>query len=798
MAATPVQHVTDLPDLSPHHETELAHQEDWKRGAPTDKSENAQESDSPLEPLLAPEAVQHAVSSCTEQPEALSETASSSVYALHLEAAAAHTPANFALPAVEAVLAQAVEADTAADSNQLAAETPSNAAQYDDRPHSSISKQSSNAFAAPAVHLQSAEETPEEGAPTPAAAAAHMAPAAAATDLAVTCEAARVKAALTVACELPAGNPSDPSPSTAQVSSATDISARDGVLAGSELLQEETPLASSDAPGSSAAVNTAEAVALQRYSSDEADQVLAQKMLQTDAAPGLLPLSTGEDPEFSRRAVPDLLDVTEPSQVPAALSDSEAMAAESTANPSQPTQALYQLWSLPLETPSQLPSQLSSSQTGAPLDRSVSESSLISDVESESLGTPVKPKRRSLLSRLRPGKGAKRGSDLGRTASDPTLLTRQSSAELEKTKSPTKRMSLMGLLHRGSSGSASAAVVKAAVVASSSGPAPATAAGASIDLVGSMASAVEREQSGFELQAVPDARPLLESIISSGSSPALDQGLQLQSALASPRGRGGTAPSQGTAVQPDLTLGRAVSDSSLLLRLPSGMHSIPTTPRRKSLLGRMSRGRRSNSIVPEPVTGPMPGQLEAAQGMPLQEVPLAEQPFDEVPFAEQPFAEQPFVEQPLAEQPSDEQPSAEQAFPEQPFAEQHLAEQPPAAEQPSAMAFSPGVAQNGQQLCEEESDHSKQSLDAVSLDPQPAEGRQHILGALKGDDSDAGVTLRAVPSGVKGIAGEPREPELSAAHGPVKQPLEPQQPEGHSSFAPAERQDTGSESASSP
>ncbi|KAL0043817.1 hypothetical protein WJX82_006815 [Trebouxia sp. C0006] len=114
-----------------------------------------------------------------------------------------------------------------------------------------------------------------------------------------------------------------------------------------------------------------------------------------------------------------------------------------------------------------------------------------------------------------------------------------------------------------------------------------------------------------------------------------------------------------TKAAPDPVLGRTASDTSLLTgqpsgdqsqgsstspkRRPSGIHSIPTTPQRMSLLGRLSRVRRSNSIVPEPSIAEEAGQMELPQPEQqgsAEQVP-DEQPMNEVPFAEQPFPNEP-------------------------------------------------------------------------------------------------------------------------------------------------------------
>ena len=680
IAETLVQDVQDLPDLCPLDEGDVALQGGRAIGSP---SEHAQEIESAPQPALIATALQQVLTSGAGQSEALPEAASSSVCASQSGKAAGpavHTSADCALPASEEHVACAVEADPADYNDQLAAETPSNAAHYGVEPHVSISKQSSDASSTPAAHLrllQTSEDPPEGVNPT-----------------------------------------LDPSIPTAA----------DCFRAGSDLLQQQICLESVHTPGRPAAIGTAEAVALQRSSSEEADHMLSQTLSQTDAVPSLTPLSTTEHAAVTKQtAAVDLLGDTASPQVAAsdlctnsAPSQSIAMLVKVTANPSQPNQASLQLWSLPLTTPTQLPPPLRSFKTAAPLHRAVSESALLSDFASESLDTPAKPKRRSLLSHLRPSRGSKGGSDLGRTASDPALLMRQSSADPETLKSPTKRLSLSALLRRGSRGNSTTVVIDPAAVASGGSIAAATAAGASTDVVGSLASlsstittaGLDQMQSSSQPQV---AKPRLVRAISSGNSSAQDQGWQPQSAPASPRGRGGTAPPKGNVAQPDLTLDRAVSDPSMLARLSSGRHSISTTPRRMSLLGRLSRGRRSNSIMPEPSSGPMPGQLDPAQEATAEEVPFAEQPFAEQPLAEQPSAQQPPVEQPSVEQPSVKQPTAEQPFveasieqlsAEQAIAKQPLAEQPsveqPLAEQALDVTSLPEGAHTGQQLLEEQ------------------------------------------------------------------------------------------------
>ena len=678
--------VHDLPDLCPNDKGDVAHQGGRGIGTPT---EQTQEVASGPQPALIASALQQVLTSGAGQPEALPKAASSSVRASQSGKAAGPT-ANFsedcALPVSKEEVACAVEADPAVYKDQLAADTPSNAVRYGVAPHFSISKQFSDASSTPAAHLrllQRPEDPPEGCNPTP--------------------------------------DPFIPA-------------AADGIQAGSDVLQQQIRLESDHTSGRPAAVG-GEAMAVQRSSSEGAVHMLVQTLSQTDAVPSFTPLSAAEHAAVMKQtAAVELLDDTAFPQVAASdlgtnstPSHPVAMATEGAASFSQPNQASLQLWSLPLTTPTQLPPQLRSSDTQrlrssetqklrksesqklrssemrTPLQHAVSESALLSDLASESLDTPAKPKRRSLLSRLRPSKGSKGISDMGRTASDPALLMRQPSADLETLKSPTKRLSLSALLRRGSSGNAAAAVIDPVAAAA------ATAAGASTDVVaspGSLSSTVvtaglERRQSSSQLLAAADARPLLVSDISIGAVSAQDQDLQPQSAPASPRGRDGIAPPKGNASQPDLTLDRTVSDPSMLARLSSGRHSTPTTPRRMSLLGRLSRGRRSNSIVPEPSSGPPPGHLESAQEATVEQVPFAEQPFAKQPLAEQPFAQQPSVKQLSAEQPFAEQPFAEQPLAKQPLVEQSSVEQP-LAEQLFAATSLPEGAQSVQQLHKEQ------------------------------------------------------------------------------------------------
>lgn len=679
-----------------------------------------------------------------------------------------------------------MEAGFTADSDQLAAETYSIAAPHDGESHLSISRECPDASPIPAAPLQllqtseePPEESPEDGTPTlttptsaVAASAAFAGPAA--DNLAVANEASGATAVSSATLMEPSDTASNPtflnaaSPSTAQVSTATD-----GTVEGSDVLQQQAPLEVLDIPGSSAAVSAAEAMALQQPSLEAPDQSLPPTVSQTDAAPDLTPLSTAaEEAVVNQTAADDTSnDVASPEAAVSDLSAATSTGAVAREGSSQATQPSLKLWPLPLDTQLSEPSKLNSSGTGPNLDRAVSESALLSDLESQSLDTQgTTPKRRSLLSRLRPGKGSKGGSALGRTASNPTLLSRQSSADTEKLKSPTKRLSLSALLRRGSSGRADAAVVEPATVASGGDAEAATAAGASTDVVGTLGSpsaaaataVLEASQSFSQPQAVANPRPLLTSAITSGPSSAQDQGLMPQSAPASPRGRPGTAPPQGDMAQPELALGRAVSDPSLLVRLPSGMYSVPTTPRRMSLLGRLSRGRRSNSIMPEPSPAPLPGQLQPVQEATLLEVPFAEQPFAEQPSAEQPRAEQPSAEQPLAKQPSAGQPLAEQPLAEQPFAEQPSAEQPFAkellAEQPSALQ------PLAEQPCAEQPSDEQPSAETPYL-------KQPLVEQLPVEQPSAKQPLAEQPLAEQPLAEQPLDEQTLTEQPSAQQPL---------------------------
>jgi hypothetical protein len=287
-------------------------------------------------------------------------------------------------------------------------------------------------------------------------------------------------------------------------------------------------------------------------------------------------------------------------------------------------------------------------EPAAPLDRSTSEPALLTRQQSDLLSTnPTKPQRKSLMSRLRRTKAAP-DPVLGRTASDTSLLTGQPSGDQSQGSSTSpKRRSLLGLLKRGSSvGAASTAGAAMTDAQSLAGEQPMGAPAESQE-----ASGVMRRSPSLHLDAqvalpepfsIPLAAAVPEQAISS-------EGLVSQSAPASPRGRGRAPPvlvPQGSLGQADMALGRATSDPNMLSHRPSGIHSIPTTPRRMSLLGRLSRVRRSNSIVPEPSIAEEAGQMELPQP---EQQGSAEQVPDEQPMNEVPFAEQPFPNEPIEE-----------------------------------------------------------------------------------------------------------------------------------------------------
>ncbi|KAL3138770.1 hypothetical protein ABBQ32_005615 [Trebouxia sp. C0010 RCD-2024] len=748
VAAAPIKHSTELTALFPTGDSEFARPRDWNSETAAARALGVR-SATPQ----TPDTLQHAVTSCTGQAEAFPKGSSNAASLQPEEAAApaAHTsPIFHTLSTADEAVPHNAKADAAADSQQLAAETASNAAQCDLSPPRRPSSHPSSGSPMQAAYvgsMQTPETAPQEGTPvedspalsTPAAveaataepAAATAEPAAATADnTAVTHEGVGTVYVPTTDLTAAAYTVTGLTPSTAAVG-AEAATATDGGLASSDL---QKPHESSPAPGSSAEASAAEAEALQTLSSEEGaeglnqilhgDQPPAESLARTDILPQLTLLSTAASDASvgGQTAAGKLLGVTESPEANAlesasnsTLSNPATVAAEGTADPIQQTRATPQLWPPPPESLIPQAPTLSISSHGTPLNRSVSESALQSSIESNSFEPPAQPKRRSLLSWLGPRQRALGVSTPMRTTSDPNLLSSQSFAEMEKLNRPTKRLSLLGLLHRGSSGSATAAVVQSTTVDAFTGP------GDSQDSSGAASAAVvQRGQSRTPLrQALPSAEPLLGTITSGGVQSAPKPGLQPQSAPASPMGWGhtGSLGPQGTAVRPDLAMGRTVSDASMLIRLPSGMGGDPATPRRPSLLGRLARGRRSNSIAPEPSPGPMLGQQGPAQGLALQEVPFTEQPFAEQPFAKKSFPEQPSAEQPFAELPSVEEPSpgpmlgqqgpaqglalqevpfAEQPFAGQPFAKKSFPEQPfaeqPFAEQPFAEQFSPKEA----------------------------------------------------------------------------------------------------------
>lgn len=300
---------------------------------------------------------------------------------------------------------------------------------------------------------------------------------------------------------------------------------------------------------------------------------------------------------------------------------------------------------------------------GTPLDRSTSEASLLSGQQSEVLSSaPVKSQRRSLMPRLRRSKAAQ-DSLLGRTVSDISLLTRQLSGDQSQGSSvPPKRKSLFGLLRKSKSSSRAASADAAALthaesMAGTQQQQPPT-EGVSPRRTSSLPNDGSKPTGkSVVIPLEPNAGSGVESLQQSTGSEALGS----QSAPASPRGRArARAPPvlipQGSLSQPDGASGRAASEGSMLSHRPSGMHTSPTTPRRMSLLGRLSRVRRSNSIVPEPCT---------AEGAEQQELPQ-----EEVPFAEQPFAEQPSSET------STDMPAVAEAMADESFGESPVTKQP--------------------------------------------------------------------------------------------------------------------------
>ncbi len=114
-----------------------------------------------------------------------------------------------------------------------------------------------------------------------------------------------------------------------------------------------------------------------------------------------------------------------------------------------------------------------------------------------------------------------------------------------------------------------------------------------------------------------------------------------------------------------------------------------------SLLGRLSRVRRSNSIVPEPSIAEEAGQIELPQP---EQQGSAEQPINEVPFAEQPFANEPSEEAQPAHQDlpsgnkglpieSEALPSGDEALP---MGDPNAVAQAPFADQPPVEQFAAG------------------------------------------------------------------------------------------------------------
>ena len=284
----------------------------------------------------------------------------------------------------------------------------------------------------------------------------------------------------------------------------------------------------------------------------------------------------------------------------------------------------------------------------APLDRSTSEPALLTRQQSDLLfPTTIKSQRKSLMSRLRRTKAAP-DSVLGRTASDTSLLARHTSGDqLQGSSTSPKRRSLLGLLKRRSSGGAASTAGAAMADAQSlTGKQPVGTPVESQEGSGVMMRSpslhLDAQVALPEQFSIPLAAAVPEQAIGS-------EGLVSQSASASPRGRGRAPPvlvPQGSLGQAEMALGRAASDPNMLSHRPSGMHSTPTMPRRMSLLGRLSRVRRSNSVVPEPSIAEEAGQMEVPQPEQqgsTEQVP-GEQPTNEVPFAEQPFANEPIEE----------------------------------------------------------------------------------------------------------------------------------------------------------
>ena len=346
---------------------------------------------------------------------------------------------------------------------------------------------------------------------------------------------------------------------------------------------------------------------------------------------------------------------------------------------------------------------------GAPLDRSTSEPALLTWQQSDLLlTTPVKPQRKSLMSRLRRSKAAP-DSVLGRTASDTSLLARQPSGDQSQGSSTSpKRKSLLGLLKRGSSGRAASTAGAAMTDAQSlAGKQPVGPPAESQEESGVMRRSPSLHLDAHLAMPEPLSIPLAAAVPDQAIG---SEGLVSQSAPASPRGKGRAPPvlvSQGSLGQAEMALGRAASDPNMLSHRPSGMHSIPTTPRRMSLLGRLSRVRRSNSIVPEPSIAEEAGQMEVPQPEQqgsAEQVP-GEQHMNVVPFAEQPFANGPIEEaQPAHQDPpsnaglpieSEALPIGDEGLPTADPADPNAVAQASSADQPSVAAGSSSANKHG-------------------------------------------------------------------------------------------------------
>ena len=366
--------------------------------------------------------------------------------------------------------------------------------------------------------------------------------------------------------------------------------------------------------------------------------------------------------------------------------------------------------------------------------------------QSEALSSSGQPQRKSLMSGLR-RKHAAPESVLGRTGSDPNLLTpAPSGGDQSQGSVPPKRRSFLGLLRRGSSADAASAAATAMTDPASKLEQQQQPPDNQSDLVLPRPPPDLKTSDGSQPVTESFNIPMDQSTNAASMLPAQTGELDSQSAPASPRGR--TAPAlvlQGSSGVPDLALGRAASDPNMLSRRPSGMRSIRTTPRRMSLLGRLSRVRRSNSIAPDPPVTQEPGTEE----QPLEEVPFAEQPsaevvsrqqpLDEVPFAEQPFAEQPFAGQrlPSTEETSDEVPVAEQPVAEQSDHQRSSAEQPvaPESSQPARSANELSHAQEAaaeDTAAQEAAAEDAAAQEAASerrLTDQPFAAEPSVLGA---------------------------------------------------------------------